>query len=124
MIRRPPRSTLTDTLFPYTTLFRSHILTNVKAHTALEIRFPSGGKFANSTSGDDLRNKVIEKTVWKNVYSDGTIGATEHESLIATWDYSKTKKTRVAILQFVYRNGEFFSVKHVACTPYTRDPLA
>src|SRR3546814_12780325 len=24
MIRRPPRSTLTDTLFPYTTLFRSH----------------------------------------------------------------------------------------------------
>src|SRR3546814_20590230 len=25
MIRRPPRSTLTDTLFPYTTLFRSRI---------------------------------------------------------------------------------------------------
>src|SRR3546814_7612120 len=34
MIRRPPRSTRTDTLFPYTTLFRSwldrcgHMLTN------------------------------------------------------------------------------------------------
>src|SRR3546814_3234360 len=26
MIRRPPRSTLTDTLFPYTTLFRSRVL--------------------------------------------------------------------------------------------------
>src|SRR3546814_17156900 len=26
MIRRPPRSTRTDTLFPYTTLFRSHWL--------------------------------------------------------------------------------------------------
>src|SRR3546814_8805449 len=26
MIRRPPRSTRTDTLFPYTTLFRSHDL--------------------------------------------------------------------------------------------------
>src|SRR3546814_3209280 len=25
MIRRPPRSTLTDTLFPYTTLFRSAV---------------------------------------------------------------------------------------------------
>src|SRR3546814_16780066 len=24
MVRRPPRSTLTDTLFPYTTLVRSH----------------------------------------------------------------------------------------------------
>src|SRR3546814_16685838 len=27
MIRRPPRSTRTDTLFPYTTLFRSFTLT-------------------------------------------------------------------------------------------------
>src|SRR3546814_19707460 len=26
MMRRPPRSTLTDTLFPYTTLFRSDLL--------------------------------------------------------------------------------------------------
>src|SRR3546814_2356726 len=34
MIRRPPRSTRTDTLFPYTTLFRS------KARTARR-RFPS-----------------------------------------------------------------------------------
>src|SRR3546814_2137841 len=29
MIRRPPRSTRTDTLFPYTTLFRSVVLANV-----------------------------------------------------------------------------------------------
>src|SRR3546814_20527303 len=28
MIRRPPRSTRTDTLFPYTTLFRSSLLQN------------------------------------------------------------------------------------------------
>src|SRR3546814_1001915 len=28
MIRRPPRSTRTDTLFPYTTLFRSAVLPN------------------------------------------------------------------------------------------------
>src|SRR3546814_11062525 len=27
MIQRPPRSTRTDTLFPYTTLFRSHVPT-------------------------------------------------------------------------------------------------
>src|SRR3546814_6010315 len=27
MIRRPPRSTRTDTLFPYTTLFRSYVAT-------------------------------------------------------------------------------------------------
>src|SRR3546814_5764580 len=29
MIRRPPRSTRTDTLFPYTTLFRSRVTGNV-----------------------------------------------------------------------------------------------
>src|SRR3546814_4325233 len=43
MIRRPPRSTRTDTLFPYTTLFRSnvgtlrHNLTVTKAGTFSEI---------------------------------------------------------------------------------------
>src|SRR3546814_11967340 len=31
MIRRPPRDTLTDTLFPYTTLFRSYYANNVGA---------------------------------------------------------------------------------------------
>src|SRR3546814_9577019 len=32
MIRRPPRSTRTDTLFPYTTLFRSHGREELAAH--------------------------------------------------------------------------------------------
>src|SRR3546814_19206205 len=36
MIRRPPRSTRTDTLFPYTTLFRSQIATRSHQRT---IRF-------------------------------------------------------------------------------------
>src|SRR3546814_10963927 len=33
MIRRPPRSTRTDTLFPYTTLFRSHPPSSIAAST-------------------------------------------------------------------------------------------
>src|SRR3546814_19542985 len=32
MIRRPPRSTRTDTLFPYTTLFRSALLQGLGNH--------------------------------------------------------------------------------------------
>src|SRR3546814_1429211 len=32
MIRRPPRSTRTDTLFPYTTLFRSPVGRKCRAH--------------------------------------------------------------------------------------------
>src|SRR3546814_2917376 len=30
MIRRPPRSTRTDTLFPYTTLFRSRVYSSIE----------------------------------------------------------------------------------------------
>src|SRR3546814_16460878 len=33
MIRRPPRSTRTDTLFPYTTLFRSRVSGRLEART-------------------------------------------------------------------------------------------
>src|SRR3546814_3118206 len=42
MIRRPPRSTRTDTLFPYTTLFRSVYgvldAINISARSAIEAR--------------------------------------------------------------------------------------
>src|SRR3546814_3703420 len=37
MIRRPPRSTRTDTLFPYTTLFRSHIISKTMTTTVLVV---------------------------------------------------------------------------------------
>src|SRR3546814_1347196 len=36
MIRRPPRSTRTDTLFPYTTLFRSHLSSPVSRKRVAE----------------------------------------------------------------------------------------
>src|SRR3546814_9446401 len=45
MIRRPPRSTRTYTLFPYTTLFRSHIHRDVDrraARTAHRFHPPAG----------------------------------------------------------------------------------
>src|SRR3546814_1762447 len=38
MILRPPRSTRTDTLFPYTTLFRSDPPHQVERHRALVVR--------------------------------------------------------------------------------------
>src|SRR3546814_17035237 len=39
MIRRPPRSTLTYTLFPYTTLFRSNVRYAGQPHFSLDFRF-------------------------------------------------------------------------------------
>src|SRR3546814_16035160 len=39
MIRRPPRSTRTDTLFPYTTLFRSGRHVGLRSHGVLDRPF-------------------------------------------------------------------------------------
>src|SRR3546814_2298088 len=44
MIRRPPRSTRTDTLFPYTTLFRSRSLQRAWPHARQKRRIPQGEK--------------------------------------------------------------------------------
>src|SRR3546814_13160476 len=45
MIRRPPRSTRTDTLFPYTTLFRSSRSATGAARRALFRRWPGRIQF-------------------------------------------------------------------------------
>src|SRR3546814_4564155 len=54
MIRRPPRSTRTDTLFPYTTLFRS-----IGAHTLR--RMLDRGRFGEGSDGT-LRSAIGGKT--------------------------------------------------------------
>src|SRR3546814_7993772 len=64
MIRRPPRSTRTDTLFPYTTLFRSAIDPNVEAVL---------GEQAYRFAGDRRRQRVA---------LDGReVGAHEHAAV-------------------------------------------
>src|SRR3546814_777134 len=72
MIRRPPRSTRTDTLFPYTTLFRSILLADavsynektdtVSASGNVVLLEPSGEVvFANYVElTDDMKNGFIE----------------------------------------------------------------
>src|SRR3546814_14669582 len=55
MIRRPPRSTRTDTLFPYTTLFRSSApAPNRRARSAWDRRPPSRAGSSGRPSTDLL----------------------------------------------------------------------
>src|SRR3546814_8891737 len=60
MIRRPPRSTRTDTLFPYTTLFRSEY--------ALACDIPGAAPSARTTIGSILcvaaRNETPSVWIW------------------------------------------------------------
>src|SRR3546814_382546 len=53
MIRRPPRSTRTDTLFPYTPLFRSYIRANY-TELAQESGRTGGNDTINAGGGNDV----------------------------------------------------------------------
>src|SRR3546814_6030707 len=75
MIRRPPRSTRTDTLFPYTTLFRSPLLyhlANFHPFFALTTVVPMGKDAANwqkveATSAEELavtQLKALKLIAW------------------------------------------------------------
>src|SRR3546814_5129036 len=60
MIRRPPRSTLTDTLFPYTTLFRSSLESPISG--VLEL-VPGEPPVLVRVQGRGEANAVIELTL-------------------------------------------------------------
>src|SRR3546814_17278360 len=71
MIRRPPRSTRTDTLFPYTTLFRSNsalVIVRGDSHVGGSIQIVQGGgarilstKVEQDILFDDNRRKLIAR---------------------------------------------------------------
>src|SRR3546814_17573834 len=67
MIRRPPISTRTDTLFPYTTLFRSLITESAQMyaeeHTLAGIR-QAKAAFAQPGQLDRLKKYHGEKAAW------------------------------------------------------------
>src|SRR3546814_7686513 len=53
MIRRPPRSTRTDTLFPYTTLFRSELTGRIVVSYEAAARPAGGSEIVIDPSADD-----------------------------------------------------------------------
>src|SRR3546814_18636511 len=68
MIRRPPRSTRTDTLFPYTTLFRSEVKVSKSAYKAFELALndPTVGLYVCQASEDDYSIFPIYRSIHHN----------------------------------------------------------
>src|SRR3546814_16418158 len=111
MIRRPPRSTRTDTLFPYTTLFRSGLELRMLAHYMAKF---DGGEYAN--------------TVVNGKKEDGTDVHTVNQKLIRlnsrnsakTWIYAYLygagllKLGMVIYEDFSPEQREAFNAKHEA----------
>src|SRR3546814_3549233 len=62
MIRRPPKSTRTDTLFPYTTLFRSpHSIDNAAALSDTRTKNPAAATISRNTRSDEASLRSSEE---------------------------------------------------------------
>src|SRR3546814_13747197 len=99
MIRRPPRSTRTDTLFPYTTLFRSQIrhaqiaLKRAKQTDRIEIYEPEAAMLSDNRFGleTELRGAIEEDRLHLAFQplielSSGRVAGFE---ALARWDHSR-----------------------------------
>src|SRR3546814_16851745 len=80
MIRRPPRSTRTDTLFPYTTLFRSKQLRSLGEQLkALNVKSVFIDTFSHAFTGDS-QNDATQVRAWirqVNQWARLVVGATD-----------------------------------------------
>src|SRR3546814_10324112 len=66
MIRRPPRSTRTDTLFPYTTLFRSSTMSNIEKWDVEDQIFwdTTGKRVANRNLWISIPSLLMGFAIW------------------------------------------------------------
>src|SRR3546814_9452335 len=67
MIRRTPRSTRTDTLFPYTTLFRSPVIASEAKQSRAVYAYSGLLRFARN---DEIRNMDAKGIIAKQVQGD------------------------------------------------------
>src|SRR3546814_11161995 len=79
MIRRPPRSTLTYTLFPYTTLFRSQV---EEIAVGAGLQQEGGAENRDGDGGEDVgpRQEAIELPAELGRPSCGLLRSEEHTS--------------------------------------------
>src|SRR3546814_4817254 len=91
MNRRPPRSTRTDTLFPYTTLFRSLDLDHFKR---------INGLFGH-TAGDEVLKQVCQriKTALSDSQHIGRIGGDEFIILFPNTTASEAREVAKKIIE-------------------------
>src|SRR3546814_20797867 len=112
MIRRPPRSTRTDTLFPYTTLFRSEL---IRVRSFDVATFVAHGAAQLGVCGND----VLMEFAYSEIYApvDLNIGhcrlsVAEPAELAASDNPARGSHVRVAT-KYPYVTRPFFSARAV-----------
>src|SRR3546814_8414876 len=106
MIRRPPRATRTDTLFPYTTLFRSH-RSGEAAHSILLSRRCSPFPIccARSSASDRSEEHTSElQSLMRITYAVFCLKTNNTSQIVflLTHYNTTTKITRLYILHNIY----------------------
>src|SRR3546814_6488569 len=121
-IRRPPRSTRTDTLFPYTTLFRSR-----RSSFNLQVRSSSPGWI--SVSSSDCAASNCSSASAKESSSSGSSRSEEHTSELqslmrisyAVFCLKKIHYKRLRLPHHIYHTSR---IHHLSYNIYNNEPVS
>src|SRR3546814_5498060 len=97
MIRRPPRTTRTDTLFPATTLFRSR--ERFRAHTALECRLETGRTHQIRVHMAHLKHPILGDPLYGGALK---LPRAASEELVAALRGFRRQALHAEVLEFVH----------------------
>src|SRR3546814_3486638 len=115
MIRRPPRSTRTDTLFPCTTLFRSESSSVIASRVACEIPSDVTSDIPGEIAGNiafEITTESIEKV---NISSKDVIPIPR---VISGYGWSERSEEHTSELQSLMRiSSAVFCLKKINDTP-------
>src|SRR3546814_2154118 len=112
MIRRPPRSTRTDTLFPYTTLFRSACAILVLPETTIPLR--TSWRFHRTETGSHssfvglIRRQIAIAWGWWSSRStaEGRVRSEEHTSELQSL-------MRISYAVFCFKKKTYLHYNHI-----------
>src|SRR3546814_12335419 len=94
MIRRPPRSTRTDTLFPYTTLFRSRQAQGERAFSPVALEGEKGEALKILLlAGDGIGPEIMAEA--EKVLGALALPVTVDRALVGGAAYADRKSTRL-----------------------------
>src|SRR3546814_9656085 len=105
MVRRPPRSTRTDTLFPYATLVRSSLFAAASGHPAVRAVFatiPMGDAYRDITfAGGQVNAAFIP--LWMGLVSVLSVAnATEHPDALRSEEHTSELQSLMRISYAVF----------------------
>src|SRR3546814_205457 len=126
MIRRPPRSTRTDTLFPYTTLFRSHHQQESRRNPLAEIIVVTSGKggVGKTTSSASLACGLARRGK-KVVVIDFDVGLRNLDLIMGcerrvVYDFVNVTQGEASLRQALIKDKRFENL-YVLAASQTRD---